>query len=158
MKKALLICFMFLVYAPLFAQSAADTIEVKKGFSPAFKYNGENLNLNQLLEITKSNPEAYKEMKIAKGKATMANVLGYAGGFLLGYPVGTAIGGGKPNWGLAGVGAGIIALALPFNASLTKHAQNAARIYNNGPTQTSLKPVDVKLGFTGNGLGLNLLF
>ncbi|ALJ00411.1 hypothetical protein DC20_17320 [Rufibacter tibetensis] len=142
----------------LFAQSPTDTIEVKKGFSPVFRQNGENLNLNQLMELTKSNPEAYKEMKIAKSKAGFVSALGYAGGFLVGYPLGTAIGGGKPNWSLAGIGAGVLALSLPFSSSFTKHTQNAIRIYNNGLTQTSMNPVDFKLGFTGNGLGLNLKF
>lgn len=30
-------------------------------------------------------------------------ILSYAGGFMIGWPIGTAIGGGKPAWALAGI-------------------------------------------------------
>ncbi|WP_207431493.1 hypothetical protein [Sabulibacter ruber] len=158
MKKVVLLCLVLLTCVQVFAQSVSDTIEVKKGFSTVFRQNGRNLTPKQLLDITQSNPEAYKEMKIAKGKAGVANVLGYAGGFLVGWPIGAAIGGGEPNWALAGIGAGLIGVAIPFATSFSKHTQNAARIYNSGLTQTGMNHFDLKLGFTGNGLGLNLKF
>ena len=35
----------------------------------------------------------------------------------VGHSIGTAIGGGDPEWALAGVGAGLIAVAIPISSS-----------------------------------------
>ena len=51
-----------------FAQNHADSIVVKKGFGTTFWQSGENLRPKQLLEVTRTNPQAYEEMKIAKKK------------------------------------------------------------------------------------------
>ncbi len=158
MKKILL--FGFLVFVACYAngQSSSDTIVVKKKLGTVFQQNGKNLTPRSLLEITQSNSEAYEEMKIAKSNYDVGYVIGFAGGFLVGWPLGTVIAGGEPNWTLAGIGAGIIVISIPFSSAYTKHAKNAVRIYNNGLRQTGLNNVEFKLGLTCNGLGLKIIF
>lgn len=109
-----------------------DTIEVKKvALGIVFRKKGKNLKPRELLEITYPNSQAYHEMKIAKTNFDFNNVFGVIGGFLVGWPLGTAIGGGKPNWSLAAVGAAFIGIEIPFAKAYNKHAKNAVRIYND---------------------------
>lgn len=97
-----------------------------------FFQNGQKLRPGELLKITQINPEAYKEMKKAKSGFDVATIFGSIGGFLIGWPLGTALAGGDPNWALAGIGAGLVVVAIPFNSSYVKHAKNSVRIYNAG--------------------------
>ncbi|HZY80311.1 MAG TPA: hypothetical protein VFE50_12355 [Cyclobacteriaceae bacterium] len=133
------------------AQTVADTIEVRK---KQFRQDGRPLKPKQLMNIMSTNPEALQEMKIAKKNADAANVFGFIGGALIGWPLGTAAGGGKPNWGLAAAGVGVLLVAIPFGTSYTRHARTAVDIYNRdlkrsaarvrfragvGPTSASLR-------------------
>lgn len=84
-----------------------------------------------VLTFMKANPQAYAEFKQAKANLDAASVLGFAGGVLIGFPLGTAIGGGDPEWVLAAGGIGLILVAIPFNAAFKNHALNALDIYNS---------------------------
>ena len=97
-------------------------------------------------------------MKIAKSNYDIGTVFGFAGGFLVGWPLGTALGGGEPNWTLAGIGAGLIVVSIPFSTSYTKHAKKAVGIYNTGLSQTGLRKIDFNLGLTCNGIGIKMTF
>ena len=158
MKRTIIFCIFLMSLSQLFAQNHADTIEVKNGLGVVFKQNGKNLPPRQLLKITESNAEAFKEMKIAKSNSSAGNVFGVPGGFLVGWTLGTAIGGGKPNWAVAGIGAGLIVISLPFSTAYSKHAKNAVRIYNAGVKQTAMNKVDYSLGLTSYGIGVKMKF
>ncbi|MFC5284602.1 hypothetical protein [Pedobacter alpinus] len=159
--KTLLFMLMAFSFLDAFNQTtiSTDTIEVKKGFGTVFKQNGKPLTPKQLLNITEANPEAYQQMQIAKRNYAPATIFGSIGGFLVGYPLGSAIGGGKPNWTLAGIGAGLIGLSIPFSSAYTKHTKNAVETYNNGLQKTGFKPkVNFNIGIAGNGVGLKMVF
>jgi hypothetical protein len=141
-----------------YGQNKSDSIEIKKTLGTVFRQNGKNLTPSQLLNITQSNTEAYKEMKIAKSNYDVGFVFGFTGGFLVGWTAGTAIAGGKPNWTLAGIGAGLIVVSIPFSTAYTKHAKNAVKLYNNGLKSTGLSNVDLKIGLTSNGIGVKVVF
>ncbi len=159
MKKSLILAFFLLLGLwPLMAQSSADSIEVKKAWGTVFKQHGKLLTPRKLLDITHSNPEAYKEMKIAKSNYDIGSVIGFAGGFLVGFPLGTALAGGEANWTLAGIGAGLIGVSIPFTAAYNKHAKNAVQYYNQGLQHAGMNPVNLKLGLTGSGLCLKMTF
>ena len=103
-------------FSNLFAQNANDSITIQKN---QFFYKGQVVGLPQLAEILAPNAEATKELKSARSAQTWASVFGTVGGVLIGYPIGTALGGGKANWTSAAVGAGLIVVAIPIanNAS-----------------------------------------
>jgi len=85
-------------------------------------------------------------------------VLQLPGGFLIGYPIGTAIAGGNANWTLAAVGAGLLVVAIPLISGYNKHAINAVNIYNRG-LRSSINPASsLNLRFTANGAGLRISF
>jgi hypothetical protein len=99
-------------------------------------------------------------MNKAKTSGTFATVLGYAGGFLIGWPIGTAIGGGKANWGLAGIGAGILAIAFPVASGADKKTKQAVELYNASLNPTSYfqsKP-ELNVVANANGIGLAMRF
>jgi len=154
MCKHLTIGFFLLFTWGLHGQTISDTIHVKRATGVVFLQNGQRLTPRKLLQITASNPEAHREMKAAKGNYDAGAIFSFAGGFLVGWPLGTAIGGGDPNWTLAAVGAGLIVTSIPFSATYSKQSRKAVEIYNDGLRQAAAGSVEVRLGRTPNGLGL----
>ncbi|MGV3641105.1 MAG: hypothetical protein ACO1NZ_11335 [Adhaeribacter sp.] len=158
MKNLVAIGIFLLMYLPLFAQNSSDSIVVKKAMGVVFLQNGKTLKPRQLLDITQSNPEAFQEMKKAKSNFDVGYVFSLAGGTLVGWTLGTALGGGEPNWAVAGVGAGLIGVSIPFSAAYSKHAKNAVRTYNGALHHTGMNKVDLRFGLAGSGPGLRLVF
>jgi hypothetical protein len=158
MKRTLFVCVLLSLALASFGQVKSDSIQVKKKAGTVFLQNNQNLTPKQLLEITKNNPEAHKLMQKAKTNSDVATVIGFIGGFLVGYPLGTALGGKDPNWSVAGAGAGLIVVSIPFSVGYVKNAKKAVAIYNNGLTKSDLSCVDVNLGLTANGFGLKIRF
>lgn len=158
-KITLLLTGIFILnVGQIFAQNQTDSIRIEKRLGIVFIQDGKLLTPKQLLEITKINHAAYEEMRVAKTYRSAAMVLGYAGGFLIGWPLGTALGGGEPNWTLAGVGAGLILLAIPLSISYSKHAKEAVGIYNSVLGNTGLRKIKFDLGLTYNGIGIKMTF
>jgi hypothetical protein len=120
------------------AQTGNDTIQVKK--------TGDGTRF------------LHEEMKIARSSHTMGSILGFTGGFLAGYQLGTLIRGGQPNWLVAGVGVGLIGLSLPLSSGYTRHAKKAVAIYNSGLQAANRPKVDVRAGFALNHIRLGVTF
>lgn len=144
-----------------FSQSQTDTIEIYRSLGSPYWHKGKNLTPKQVLNLMKSNPEAYGEMKYAKNNFDFANILGFTGGFFIGYPVGAYFGGGKPNWAFAVFGAGLGLISIPFTLEYNKHAKRAVNIYNTSLKQHSKSPFnisEIKFGFNANSFGMKINF
>ncbi|MCK4679307.1 MAG: hypothetical protein KAT48_14330 [Bacteroidales bacterium] len=157
--KQTLTLIMIVISLSVTGQNLADTISIEHS---RFYQNGKMLNMKQLVQAVKSNQQAYKKMHSAQGNRTLASILSFPGGFLIGYPVGTAIGGGEPNWVLACVGAGLIAIAIPITITAKKQATEGVKLYNSSLSNEAFlykkqKP-EFTLGVTQNGLGLVMMF
>ena len=158
MNKSLIISiFLIFSVSASFSQTTQDSITIKGN---RFYQNGEVLSMPQLSNILSANPSAYKMIKEARSSASFAGILSCAGGFLIGYPLGTAIGGGEPKWAMAGIGAGLLIIAIPISSGANKKAKKAVRLYNK-----SLKPITYqkpKTSFcienTKNGIGIVMRF
>lgn len=98
------------------------------------------LGPKQVLEVLKSNPVAFEEFKRAKVNYNIAGVLGFTGGVLIGLPIGTAIAGGDPEWGLAAGGVGLLLATIPFNRAYKGRAFGAIELYNKKET-SRVKPI-----------------
>jgi len=123
-----------------------------------YSFRNEVLTLNKMEGMMQNNTVATEYLKSAKGSSGFANVLAYAGGFLIGYPLGTAIGGGKPNWTLAAIGCGLIVIDLPIISSANKNLKKAVKAYNLVETLSRVEKYELKLGMNQNGMGLALRF
>lgn len=120
-----------------------------------FSQGGDRLNFTQLARVVKPNPEAYKLAKSAKANNIYSSIIGGVGGFMLGWNIGTAIGGGNPNWLVAGAGASLIVIAIPISNSGMKQARRAAELYNDSAGYGILKNKQewhLSLGSQGTGL------
>jgi len=143
-----------------YGQTSTDSIYVKKVFGGYQFYQGDKkLDINQLVTTLETNDLAYQQIKSAKTKHTIATIMGGVGGFLIGWPIGAALGGGEPNWTMAGIGGGIIVVSIPIVKSCNKKAIQAVETYNSGLRTSSFWDKNkLKLSLTENGIGLTLNF
>ncbi len=158
MKKFLITISLVLFgcYA-IYSQIVQDSITIKGN---RFYQNDKVLTMPQLSNILSANSTAHKMIEDARGSATIAGILGYAGGFLIGYPVGTAIGGGEPKWAMAGIGAGLLILAIPISSGANKKAKKAVRLYNKSlnPITYQKSKTSFSIETTQNGIGVVMRF
>ena len=161
MQRLLLVIILASTVFNSYAQrSTSDTIVMVKRFG-GYQYfkNDRQMSMPQLEKMFLDNEKAYKEIRAARAASTTSSVLGYIGGFCIGWPIGTAIGGGKPMWGMAAVGAGITAISIPISISANKKARSAVARYNAGITSnSSILLKEVKLNFGNDGIGLVMKF
>lgn len=158
MKKVLLTLTIIIVSITI---SNAQKISIEKTFGGLkFTQNGKNLTMNELVSTMQSTPKSYKLIKSAKSNNLLAQVIGGVGGGLIGFPIGTAIGGGKPNWTLAGIGAGLVGISIPISSNVKKKVKKAVEIYNsslNFTTSNNFNP-NFKIIANRNGIGLSMNF
>jgi len=167
MNRLLILTFSLFLLAneTLVAQESIRKIEYRQSFTgPKFYNFAQRLKPRDLVRVTVDMPEAHRYMAKARKNNTLANLFGFTGGLLIGFPAGASVAGGNPNWNLAIVG-GILAVAsIPFSVSFQKNAIKGADIYN-----ASLQPPDVdkkkggikiqmRLSASLNGAGLTLNF
>ena len=157
MKKILIVCVFILTST---VTLNAQKVEMKKVFGGyTFSQNGKALSVAQLTDLMKENKEAYSLMKSAKTNQTWGMILGAAGGALVGYPIGTAIGGGEPKWALAGAGAALIVATIPIVKNFNKKTKKAVELYNaDMPNVSSNFQPNFNLKIKGASLGIVMSF
>lgn len=157
-STAAIIILTFIFCNPLLSQKTSDTIVIKKllgGYR--YEMNGKNLRTVEVMEQIHENKQAFQLMQKARTGNGFASALGYAGGFLIGWPIGTAAGGGNAQWGMAAIGAGLVLVAIPISIQANKNARKAVQTYNQSKKGLSLQtPVEVQISLRGNGIGLIL--
>lgn len=144
----------------LFGQAPTDSISMIKVFGGYQFYQHQKvLKVSVLDDAMSSNEQAYKEIKAAQSTYTLATIVSGIGGFMVGWPLGTAVGGGDPNWTLAGIGVGLIVISIPINQKFNRQAKEAIKTFNKGYRETSfLERLEINLAFTGNTVGLKMRF
>ncbi len=140
----------------------AQRIEATKVFGGyRFTQNNKNLSKSAVVNAVKNNEKAYKTAKSGYTKYFISQVLGAAGGFMIGWEVGTSIAGGNSDWKIAGIGAGLIVISIPISLKANKQLKSAADMYNASLPETAGKKAShLKLNIVGNqqGVGLALSF
>lgn len=160
MKITKLILFLLLSVGVNFKGQAQDEnkLHLKSNFFGNKFYKGDTIiSVNQVLYEMAPNESVYNLMKSAKTDFVFAQILGATGGILLGWEVGTAIGGGDLNWVVAGVGAAAIAISIPVSINFRKKANSAIIKHNNLIAGANNKPT-YHVGFNGRGLRLQYRF
>ena len=154
-KLCFLVVLSFLIFINLSSQTLRDTIIVS---GSSFIYRGIPLSADQLLVKMQNSPGAYSEMSIAKLNYDVTTGFIYVASFCTGFPIGQALAGAKPAWGLLGVAAGAVIVAVPFSIVAHYHAKNAVRMYNSNLMRFGLNKLDVNLEFTAASIGLRFRF
>ena len=141
-------------------QSTRDSILISKTFGGYQFYQGNTrLNMSQLVNIVKPNERAWQLAKKAHSTNTIGTIIGFAGGALVGWPVGTVLAGGDPEWVIAGIGAGLIVVAIPLSQKFNKQIKQAVSTYNSSLRGTSFwDKKELKILMKGNGVGVVLNF
>ncbi len=160
MKKHLFLVILLTVISTFgFSQTLSGPISMSKVMGGYQFYQGtQRLTMAQLVETMKSNDEAYTQIKSAQGTNTFNTILGTAGGFLVGYPIGTAIGGGEPEWTMAAVGAGLLIISIPISQKFKKQAKEAVETYNSGLETSFWDLHEINICSSQYGLGLSFKF
>lgn len=158
MKNILITCILLVCFISVKAQRQADTIQIEKKFNTNYLLLGEKLTPKQLLTIMEVNPTAYDLMKKAKRNYDASQIIAGVGGFMIGFPIGTAIAGGDPNWLLAGIGVGLVGVAIPFSINYNKKARAAVALYNDGIRSLGSHKIEMKFALNAKGIGLTLNF
>ena len=153
MKTVLMLVFMAGLTLSASAQKAR--LELKKG---RIEKGTTTINLKQTLQLMEAYPEAYAYMKKANTNSNVAGVFAALGGGLIGWPIGTAIGGGDPNWSLAAIGGGLVIVALPFHSAFKKNASMAIELYNAADHQALHHDVKLNIGLLERGFGIKVSF
>lgn len=125
-----------------------------------FYYNGVPMSSAHIKDCIYTNTEALKHFNRSKTNEVFAFIFAFTGGAFIGAPLGTAIAGGDPLWYFAGIGAGLIALSIPFAVGQKKQLIRAVKTYNlDFDRGMSTHPdFTVSLSGTPGGQGLTLTF
>jgi len=159
MKFIILFISSLTLYTSLtFGQSLNDTIIVDKTYGTSFIYQDKYLNNKQLYNITRSNFEANYEMRKARSALNTSYFLAFTGSYLVGWQLGKAAFGNSPKWSIAGIGAGLIIVSIPFKRSYVIYAVNSVQIYNKGiKDQAGQHVIKMNLSLSGDGIGIKLI-
>lgn len=153
---------MFMVFTIIMTSiCTAQRIEMVKVFG-GYKYSqeGKTLSMGKLVKTMESNPDAHVLIKKAQNNNILATMLGATGGVLVGYPIGTTLGGGKTNWLMVGIGAGLVIVGIPITSGAKKNTKKAIELYNASLPANSFfeSKLDFKLSTTSNGIGFLVSF
>jgi hypothetical protein len=155
-KKKIFILGLILSFSfNVLAQTPNDTILLQR---KSYVFRGQVLTPNDMLQLMKDNPSAYQLMKQAKNNNNAVLALSTIGGVFVGFPLGQALGGGKPDWALAAVGGGFWLLSIPFGVAYREKSKVAVQLYNNGQKTVGLIKREWQFNFAPNGLSLALKF
>lgn len=77
-------------------------------------------------------PESAALYRKAKNQYNCSQIFGFVGGFMIGYPIGSSLGGREFNVPMAATGAAIIVIAFPVAKSANQNLMRAIDVYNNG--------------------------
>ncbi len=98
----------------LLSVSASYSQTADQSFNLTASYTQTNPKQSAISFASVPPPDRYGRRSNVTFLNVTAQVLGGIGGALVGWQLGTYIGGGEPNWTLAAVGGGLIAVAIPL--------------------------------------------
>lgn len=151
--RLLPLCILFLL---AFTSQAQDITLYKTFGGVRFERDSLIISARQVQYILTDNTEALDIFKKARTNSGVASILGFAGGVLIGFPLGTALVGGEPEWGLALSGAALLVVSIPFNKAFQRHAQTAVDTYNQDNSSRLRDRTEFFLA--GSGAGIRLRF
>jgi hypothetical protein len=112
---------------------ASSPITVRSaGLGSSYEQRGVSLDQGDMLDKLSERPATRDDVQKARTLQTVAVILGATGGALIGWPIGSAIGGDPdPAWILAGIGAGVVVVSIPFSISSSSSVAKAVKAHND---------------------------
>jgi hypothetical protein len=107
---------------------------------PRYLQDGAGIDAADMAEQLEKEPEAASDVAAAQAWRVASTVFAAAGGALIGWPLGQALGGErKPLWALAGAGAGAIVVSIPLSALAVYSMDNAVKSHNRALGSTTAR-------------------
>ena len=162
MKNLILPILLLFASYPMQAQDHSDTIRILKNQNTQaskFYLKDQLLKPKDMVRMTQNIPEANAEALLARQSHTVAVVLGFTGGFILGWQVGQVISQNPAPWSITILGLGALVVSIPYNKGYHKHATNAAQIYNlDLQKSVGMERAILDFGITSSGMGFQLTY
>lgn len=115
------------------------------------------MNQEQLLRLFLKDPNMNKYSKPLAIDYTLGNLFGSAASLLIALPVVDQIRSNEnPNWNLAYIGAGCLAVSIPFKIAFKNKARKALAYYNSGYREKD--GMSLNLQNSADGIGLLVRF
>jgi hypothetical protein len=161
----LFFAILFLSCLSVKSQNSADTIRiVEDEIDIDYFLNQKRLSYKLLMDLTKENRAAYKIIDEAYSLHKMSIFFDCAGGLLVGYAAGYAIGKAivgnifnlKVFLPILGTGIALTSIGIGFEAGATKKAKKGVAVYNQSIKQKN--NANLNLGFYPNGMALKMNF
>ena len=153
------------------AQTQTEPIEIVKKSGFTYYYlNGEHKSIKELKTVMMSDPIAYVDIYMARRYDLAAKITGYTGASFLGsfllYNFSKAMFQYKPtetlqtlSYVVFGLGLGLSVDGIIYSIVAGHKAKKAIGIYNSRVQPTTFwDSHDLKVGFTGNGVGVAFCF
>lgn len=152
----LITCLSLALITTTNAQINTEPITIKKKFSGNEYYQGYNqLTNKQLRNVLSTNQLAERQFRTGKGLSIVSTLMAATGGFLVGWPIGTALSDGDPNWNLAKIGAGIFVAAIPVTIVANNKTKKGISTFNAGLKTSAISGRnELRFSLSGNGVGL----
>ncbi len=160
-KKPIILLFNLIISISIFSQNSNDSIQIiKLNRNYSYEQNSHVLNYQEIKEILKADKEATRYLKSAKLSNDISTALRWAGGFLIGYPIGGLIAGKKVNTSMLTVGIGFLVIDIPVSIAVKKNLFKSISVYNDHKNATGLidNDYDLQMGITQNGIGFTFKF
>jgi hypothetical protein len=160
MKVYALLLLVILCVTRSSAQTTSDSIIIKKSFGVSqFYQHDKKVSFHNLVKTMKSDEQAYAEIRKAEYTHFMVRGLNNAGTIFILLPLIALAIDEEPAWYLAGIGAGLLVINIPFTRKFNKQVTLAVNTYNEGVKTTSYPDkTNIDLTFNGSGIGLQFRF
>jgi len=120
--------------------SSAQQLSIKRQwFTGSYKYSTDGVNYykfgkgwNDLKDVVKSNEEALRLVNSARSLNILSNIFGGVGGFLLGWNIGTELGGKEAEPSIWVAGGVLLVTGMTTDIVANSKIHRAAKVYNSG--------------------------
>ena len=140
-----------------FAICASVSAQTELTYKNGVLQNGTKLNAEQVRAVMSGNNEALELYNSGRSLFVVGQVISYPCAAMLGWDLGTRLGGGNGSGTLLAVGAVGTAVGLIIGASGEKKIKNSVSLYNS-KARSNLVSYQVNFGFTQTGVGLSVRF
>jgi len=147
-----------------YGQKKDDKLKLESGFFGNKYYKGVwSISRGEAFNMLSENGEAYNLAIEGEKLQKTSTIISAVGAALIGYTVGSALGGAEdPKWYIAGIGGGIVLISIPIYSTGNKKIHEAIEVYNEEELSASLnhKPFIDKISIAAgsDGVGLRLTF
>lgn len=158
MKKLTVLLVLVLTGFVSYSQNDSDSIEIRQRLGKVYLQHGKTLPVSKLHSVLLTNEGTASEVKKAKANIAPMYLFSITGGFMIGWELGTALGGGDVQWWIAGAGLGLVLCAIPFQSGYNKHIRQAVTIYNSDLGKIGIQKKLMEIGLSKHGIGIEIRF